>query len=34
MFIIDKEGIVRFKQTCEKGIPDAADILAEVEKLG
>ena len=34
VFIIDKEGIVRFKQTYEKGIPDAADILAEMEKLG
>lgn len=29
-----KVGIVRFKQTYEKGIPDAAEILAEVERLG
>ena len=34
VFIIDKEGIVRFKRTYEKGIPDPTEILAEVERLG
>ena len=34
VFIIDKEGIVRFKQLYERGLPNAEDILAEVQKLG
>ena len=34
VFIIDKEGIVRFKQLYDRSLPNAEDILAEVEKLG
>ena len=34
VFIVDKEGVVRFKQVYEGGLPKPEDILAEVEKLG
>ena len=34
VIIIDKEGVVRFKQVYERGLPNPEDILAEVEKLG
>ena len=34
VIIIDKEGLVRFKQVYDRGLPKAEDILAEVEKLG
>ena len=33
VFIIDKEGIVRFKQIYDRGLPDPAEILAELDKL-
>ena len=32
--IVDKEGIIRYKRIYTEGIPDPAEILAEVEKLG
>lgn len=32
--IVDKSGIVRYKQIWTQGIPDPAEILKEVEKLG
>ena len=33
--IVDKEGIIRFKKVYDQttGLPDAKDILAELEKL-
>jgi peroxiredoxin len=35
VIIVDKEGIIRFRETYEPGVlPDPATILAEVEKLG
>ena len=34
VIIIDKGGIVRFKQLYQQGLPDPEEILAEVEKLG
>ena len=35
VIVVDKEGIVRFRETYEPGtIPDPAQILAQVEKLG
>lgn len=33
IFILDKQGVVRYKRTYEKGLPDPAEILAEVGKL-
>jgi peroxiredoxin len=34
MIVVDKEGIIRYRQTYVPGVlPDPADILAEVEKL-
>ena len=33
--IVDKEGIIRFRETYEPGVlPDPAAFLAELEKLG
>ena len=34
VFVVDKEGIVRFGEIYTGEIPDPAAILAEVEKLG
>ena len=34
VIIIDKDGVVRFKQVYERGLPNPEEILAEVEKLG
>ena len=35
VIVVDKDGIVRFRETYVPGtIPDPAQILAEVEKLG
>ena len=35
VIIVDKEGIVRFRKTYEPGtLPDPADILVELDKLG
>ncbi len=35
VIIVDKEGIIRFRETYEPGVlPDPAAILAELEKLG
>ncbi len=33
IFIIDKEGVVRYKQVYERGIPNEEEILAEAAKL-
>ena len=33
VFIIDKEGIVRYKRIYDQGLPDPQEILAEVDKL-
>ena len=33
VFIIDKDGIVRYKQVYTKGLPDVDELLAEVDKL-
>jgi alkyl hydroperoxide reductase subunit AhpC len=33
VFIIDKEGIIRFSQVYDRGLPDAKDILGELEKI-
>ncbi len=33
VFIIDKEGVVRFKHIYESGLPDPTEILQEVETL-
>ncbi len=33
VFIIDKEGVVRFKHVYESGLPDPAEIFKEVETL-
>ena len=33
IFIIDKEGIVRYQRIYEGSLPDPAEILAEAEKL-
>ncbi len=32
--IVDKQGMVRFKQVYDQGLPDPKEILAEVDKLG
>ena len=32
--IVDKQGIVRFKQVYDRGLPNPEEILAEVDKLG
>ncbi len=35
VIIVDKQGIIRFRETYEPGVlPDPAAILAELEKLG
>ena len=35
VIIVDKEGVIRFKKLYPPGtLPDTAEILAEVEKLG
>ena len=35
VLIVDREGIVRFRETYQPGIlPDPQDILAELDKLG
>lgn len=33
VFIIDKDGIVRYQQVYTKGLPDVDELLAEVDKL-
>ena len=33
VIIIDKEGVIRFKQLYTQGLPDPKDILAELDKL-
>ena len=33
VFIIDKDGIVRYKQVYTQGLPNVEEILAEVGKL-
>jgi len=35
VIIVDKEGIIRFRETYEPGVlPDPEDILAAIDKLG
>ena len=31
--VIDRDGVIRLKKVYDQGIPDAREILAEVEKL-
>ncbi len=33
VFVIDKDGVVRFKHVYERGLPDPEEILKEVESL-
>ncbi len=33
VFVIDKQGVVRFRQVYEKGIPENKDLLAELDKI-
>ena len=33
VFIIDKQGIVRFRKEYEKGIPENKELLAELDKV-
>jgi len=33
VFIIDKEGIVRFRKEYEKGIPENQELLGELDKI-
>ncbi len=33
LFIIDQEGIIRFKEIYSSGRPDVEDVLAELDKL-
>ena len=33
VFIIDKQGIVRFTKLYDKGIPENKELLAELEKI-
>lgn len=33
VFIIDKQGVIRFRKEYEKGIPDNKELLAEVDKI-
>ena len=33
VFIIDKQGVVRFQQLYEKGVPENKDLLAELDKI-
>jgi len=34
VFIIDKQGVIRFRREYEQGIPDNKDLLAELDKIG
>lgn len=33
VFIIDKQGTVRFRKEYEKGIPENQELLAELDKI-
>jgi alkyl hydroperoxide reductase subunit AhpC len=33
LFIIDRQGVVRFTRLYEKGIPDNKELLAELDKI-
>jgi len=33
VFIIDKQGVIRFRKEYEKGIPDNKELLAELDKI-
>lgn len=33
VFIIDKQGVVRFRKEYDKGIPDNKELLAELDKI-
>ena len=34
VFIIDRDGIVRFKRLYDRGLPSPEEILTELDKLG
>ncbi len=34
VFVVDKQGVIRFRKEYEKGIPDNKDLLAELDKIG
>lgn len=33
VFIVDKQGVVRFRKEYEKGIPENKELLAELDKI-
>ncbi len=33
VFIIDKQGVVRFQKWYEKGVPENKDLFAELDKI-
>lgn len=33
VFIIDRQGVVRFRKEYEKGVPENRDLLAELDKI-
>lgn len=33
VFIIDKQGVVRFRKEYDKGIPENKELLAELDKI-
>ena len=33
VIIVDKEGVIRYKRVWQRGRPDPAEVLAEVQKL-
>jgi len=33
IFLVDKEGVIRYKRTWPRGRPDTEEILQEVDKL-
>ena len=34
VFIMDKQGVIRFRREYEQGIPDNKDLLAELDRIG
>ena len=33
MFVIDKDGVIRYKEIFSSGLPKVDDVLAEIDKL-
>lgn len=33
VFIIDKQGVIRFRKVLEKGIPENKELLGELDKI-